>query len=406
MTPLARHSSPHGDRIAVERLDLTAFRNYPSLRLALAEPARPVALSGPNGAGKTNLLEALSYLAPGRGLRGARLADVACRSGEAPWAVAGIVHAPEGTHRIGTGLAPALHDDSEDEDEGAESAGAPSARRVVMLDGQKLKGSSALAGAVSVLWLTPRMDRLFQDGPSERRRFFDQLTAGLFPGHAAELAAYEKLMRQRLKLLTENAAFDEAWLAALEGRMAAHAVALAACRREMLDLLVAHLPFTRKGAFPLPKLALAGSVEALLDDRAALEAEEAFAKTLARQRSADRAQARTTEGPHRTDLLARHPDKDLAAGLCSTGEQKAMLIGIVLAGARLQRALKGRAPLLLLDEIAAHLDKTRRNVLFDELVALSAQAWMTGTAKSLFAPLAGAAAHFTVAAGSVRPEPL
>ena len=405
MTPLIRScaSSPH--RIAVERVDLTAFRNYASLRLALAEPGRPVVLSGPNGAGKTNLLEALSYLAPGRGLRGARLADVACRGAAAPWAVAGVVQCADGAHRIGTGLSEGLDDPSEDEDEATENGAAPS-RRVVMLDGLKLKGSSALAASVSVLWLTPRMDRLFQDGPSERRRFFDQLTAGLFPEHAAELAAYEKLMRQRLKVLTGSAPVDPAWCAALEGRMAAHGVAVAARRREMLDLLVAHLPFARKGAFPLPKLRLHGTLETLLESRSALEAEEAFAALLERQREADRALGRTLEGPHRSDLEARHPGKDLPAGHCSSGEQKAMLIGVVLAGVRLQRALKGRAPLLLLDEIAAHLDDARRAVLFDELVALGAQAWMTGTAKHLFAPLKGAATHFTVAASAVAPDPL
>jgi len=402
---MARSTISPFERIAVERIDLTAFRNYASLRIALAEPARPVVLSGPNGAGKTNLLEALSYLAPGRGLRGARLADVTRRGEAARWGVSGLVHCADGAHRIGTGLDAALGDDSEDEDEAGEGTSAV-ARRVVMMDGQKLKGSSALAATVSVLWLTPRMDRLFQEGPSERRRFFDQLTAGLFPEHAGELAAYEKLMRQRLKLLTENGVPDEAWLSALEGRMAAHGVAVAARRREMLDLLVAHLPFARKGAFPLPSLALNGALETLFDECSALEVEETFAETLARQRAADRALRRTGEGPHRTDLLARHPEKDLPAPQCSSGEQKAMLIGILLAGARLPRARKGRAPLLLLDEIAAHLDEARRAVLFEELIALGAQAWMTGTAKSLFAPLSGAAAHFTVAAGCVRPDPL
>lgn len=394
-------------RIAVEQLDLTAFRNYSKLRLSLAKAGQLIVLSGPNGAGKTNLLEALSYLAPGRGLRSARLADVAHHGETGTWAVAGIVRCVDALHRIGTGLVKSLNGDWEDadEDEGADDSIIPT-RRLVLLDGQKLRSASALAPNVSVLWLTPRMDRLFQEGSSERRRFFDQLTTGLFAEHATELSSYEKLVRQRMKLLLDGNSYDATWLSALEGRIAAHAVALAARRREMLSLLVAHLPFTQKGSFPLPRLSLQGDLERALDTCSALEAEENFAKTLSEHRESDRRSQRTLVGPHRTDFLAIHPSKGLPANQCSSGEQKAMLIGILLAGARLQRSLKNRVPLLLLDEITAHLDEIRCEILYQELTALGAQTWMSGNSKASFSALKGEAVHFVVIDGNVTPEPL
>lgn len=404
---MASHSPALVPRIAVEQLDLTAFRNYSKLRLSLTKTGQLIALSGPNGAGKTNLLEALSYLAPGRGLRSARLVDVAHRGETGTWAVAGIVRCVDVLHRIGTGLVKTLNEVGEDTDE-SEEADDPilPARRLVLLDGQKLRSSSALASNVSVLWLTPRMDRLFQEGSSERRRFFDQLTTGLFPEHATELSAYEKLVRQRMKLLLDGSSFDTTWLSALEGRIAAHAVALAARRREMLSLLVAHLPFTQKGSFPLPHLSLQGDLEKSLDISSALEAEENFARTMSEHRESDRRSQRTFVGPHRTDFLAVHPSKNLPANQCSSGEQKAMLIGILLAGARLQRSLKNRVPLLLLDEITAHLDETRCQILYQELKALGAQTWMSGNSKASFVALRGEAVHFSVIDGNVTPEPL
>lgn len=384
--PMARNIETRMGSPAVARLDLTRFRNYPSLRLQVpASPSGMIVLTGPNGAGKTNLLEAISYLGPGRGLRAARLSAVACREAGGPWAVSGELSDNGKSFRVGTGLE------------------ADKARRTVMKDGEKLPGPAALAALVPLLWLTPRMDRLFQDGASERRRFFDQLAANLFPAHAGEVAAYEKLMRERLKLLTDPARrADEAWLSALEVRMAGHAVAVAATRVETLNLLVAHLPFARKSPFPLPELSLTGALEGKVGEMPALEAEEAFARTLRANRAADREAARTHEGPHRCDLEARHPKKNLPAAQCSTGEQKAMLIGIVLAAARLERTLTGRAPILLLDEIPAHLDEKRRAILFGELGHLAAQVWMSGTDPKLFAPLAGRAAFLAVRHGRIR----
>lgn len=383
---MARNIDTRTGSPAVARLDLTRFRNYPSLRLDVpASLSGMIVLTGPNGAGKTNLLEAISYLGPGRGLRAARLGDVACREQAGSWAVAGELSSNGGHIRIGTGLEP------------------DKTRRTVVKDGDKLAGPAALAGLVPLLWLTPRMDRLFQDGASERRRFFDQLAANLFPSHAAETGAYEKLMRERLRLLTDpGRRADEAWLSALEARMAGHAVAVAATRVEALNLLVAHLPFARKSPFPLPELSLTGALEETVSATPALEAEEAFAQTLRANRAADREAGRTHAGPHRSDLEARHSKKSLPAGECSTGEQKAMLIGIVLAAARLERTLAGRAPILLLDEIPAHLDEKRRAILFGELEHLAAQVWMTGTDPKLFAPLAGKAAFLAVRHGRIR----
>jgi len=253
-----------------------------------------------------------------------------------------------------------------------------------------------------VIWLTPRMDRLFQEGASERRRFFDQLVTGLFPEHASQISAYEKTMRERLRLLVDTASHgDEAWLAALERRMAEHATALAATRLEALQLLKAHLPFKKKSPFPIPVIGLEGEVEDLVANLPALEAEEKFAAVLKKARRVDGYSGRTTKGPHKTDLVAWHPVKSIPAGQCSTGEQKAMLIGIILGAVRLQTSLKGRAPILLLDELAAHLDEERREALFAEVANLGIQTWMTGTDATLFASLKGRATFLYVEAGTI-----
>lgn len=383
-------------RVAVTRLDLTQFRNYPSLRLTLpAGGPRLVVLTGENGAGKTNLLEAISYLGPGRGLRGARLTDITHNAGAGVWAVSGVVNSGDQTRQIGCGI------EYLNSSGGAVDAGR--ARRIIAVDGERLSGASQLAPLVSIIWLTPRMDRLFQEGASERRRFYDQLVTGLFPGHAGQISAFEKAMRERLRLLTKHSSGgDEAWLLALERRMAEAATAIAATRLEALDLLKTHLGFKHEGAFPTPVLSLEGEVEELAATLPALEAEEKYAGLLKQTRRADARSGRTTKGVHKTDLGVWHGQKSMPAAQCSTGEQKALLTGIILSSVRLQISLKGRAPILLLDEVAAHLDAARRDALFEEVSLLGVQTWLTGTDPALFAPLKGKATFLQVENGTIE----
>jgi DNA replication and repair protein RecF len=377
--------------VAVLRLDLTDFRCYETARLEV--DARPVVLTGPNGAGKTNLLEAVSFLAPGRGLRRARLAEIdrrpALMGGEAtpavarPWAVAARLATPDGLVAIGTGR------------DGTSETGD---RRLVRVDGQAVKGQAALAGYLNLVWLTPQMDRLFQEGAAPRRRFLDRLVFGYDPAHATRLGAYEQALRERAKLLRAGGA-DPQWLSVLEETLAREGVAVAAARREIADRLdqAAARP---AGAFPAPRLSLDGIVDGWLDAMPALAVEERLRAEFAAGRRLDAEIGGASVGPHRSDLKVTHAAKGAAAVDCSTGEQKALLIAIVLAHARLQADAKGAAPVLLLDEVAAHLDRTRRRALFDEIVALGSQAWLTGTDPELFAELAGRADFLTVATGS------
>ena len=384
---LAASGAPAG-RVGVRRLVLTDFRNYRQARLGLE--TAPVVLTGPNGAGKTNLLEALSFLAPGRGLRGARLAEVERRreggSEGAGWAVAATVDTPRGTVRFGTGRDATLGE-----------------RRIVHVDGEPAKTQAALAERLGIIWLTPAMDRLFSDGPGGRRRFLDRLVFGFDPAHAARVAAYEQALRERSRLLRDGPA-DPAWLAAVEGIMAKEGVAVAAARREVvrrLDRACAEA----EGPFPRARLSLAGTVEEWLDDAPALAAEERFAAALAAARHGDIAAGGAALGPHRSDLGVVHADKGIDAELASTGEQKALLISILLADARLLHRIRGEPPLLLLDEIAAHLDPFRRAALFEALARLDGQAWLAGTDAALFAPLRGSCQFLAVEDGTLASTP-
>ena len=383
--------------LALRRVVLADFRCY--RRAELAAPAAPVVLFGANGAGKTNLLEAISFLAPGRGLRRARLAEIERRraGSEAAgpgWAIFATLDTPDGERSIGTGRDP----DRAPEDE--------SDRRVVRIDGAAAKGQAALADLVHLLWLTPEMDRLFDGGRSERRRFLDRIVLGFVPDHARNLAGYEQAMRERNRLLKDGR-LDETWLGALEQSMAESGVAVAAARRQVVGRL-AIAAEAALGPFPIPDLALAGDTEAELADTPALAAEDALRRRLAEGRRADAEAGRALAGPHRSDLVVHHRAKAMPAALCSTGEQKALLVALILAAARLLKLQRGAAPLLLLDEIAAHLDAQRRAALFDEIEALGAQAWMTGTEAELFAALGGRAAFVNVADGTLRtaPQPL
>jgi DNA replication and repair protein RecF len=369
----------------VIRLVLTDFRNYRSARLDL--DAGPVVLTGPNGAGKTNLLEAVSFLSPGRGLRRARLGEIdrqdrAEPAGNSGWAVATTVATGRGRVRIGTGREP----------EGGE-------RRVVRIDGEPARNQAALAECLGVLWLTPQMDRLFVEGPGARRRFLDRLVLGLDPAHASRVAAYEQAMRERARLLRDGPS-DPVWLAALEEVMAQQGVAVAAGRRDTVERLD-QVCAAAEGPFPRARLNLAGAVEDWLGTMPALEAEEKFKAALAENRNADGAAGGAVLGPHRSDLAVSYADKGIAAENASTGEQKALLIAIVLAQAALQRASRGEPPLLLLDEVAAHLDAARRAALFEALAGLESQTWITGTDAALFAPLQGHARFLSVADGTL-----
>lgn len=374
--------------MAVRRLDLQDFRNYGRLRLEVG--AAPVVLTGPNGAGKTNLLEALSLLVPGRGLRRARLADLSRRSDAdtaSGWAVAARIDGPAGPLDIGTGLI-------RDNDAAAE-------RRQVRIGGETAAGASALADVLDAVWLTPAMDGLFLDAPSARRRFLDRLVFGGDPAHARRVAGYERILRDRSRLLADRTA-DPAWLAALEGTMAELGVAVAAARLEAVDRLTAAMAHAR-GPFPQAELAVDGLAEGWLREMPATAVEDRFRDRLAANRVHDAEAGGAGEGPHRSDLAVRHAGRGEAAARCSTGEQKALLIAITLASSRLSALRRGAAPLLLLDEIVAHLDAARRRALFDEIDGLGAQAWLAGTEPSLFAELKGRAQFLAVCDGAVAP---
>ncbi len=378
-------------RLAVRRLTLTDFRCY--ARLRLDTDSRPVVLTGPNGAGKTNLLEALSFLTPGRGMRRATLGEVARKNvpsgaedhNSVPWGVAAVLDGPGGVVEIGTGRE------------------AGSERRAIRIDGQAAKAQD-LAPIASALWLTPAMDRLFIEGASGRRRFLDRLVFGQEDGHAAQASAYEHAMRERTRLLKAAAQGgrrpDPAWMGALEDAMARHGAAMAAARVRAVARL-GDACAQGLGPFPAARLRLLGEVEDWAATLAADEVEERLRGALRAARSRDEAAGAATFGPHRSDLEVRHAAKDLPAGQCSTGEQKAVLVSMVLAQARVRTGLTGLAPLMLLDEVVAHLDKVRRAALFDELAGLTAQSWMTGTDEVLFDGFGDRAQFFRVADAAV-----
>ncbi len=340
----------------LSRLVLTDFRNHAE---AVLRPGRGfVVLTGDNGAGKTNVLEAASLLAPGRGLRRAPLSDMARQGGGGGFGVAATL---DGDVEIGTGT----------------QAAAPE-RRVVRINGATA-AATALAEWLTVLWLTPAMDRLFVEPASERRRFLDRLTLALRPDHAGHANRYDAAMRARNRLLAEEGPPDLSWLTALEAQMAEHGTAIDAARRETIAALSERLAEQPPGPFARAGIALEG-----WDGAATLAAD------LAAGRHRDAAAGRTLVGPHRADLVVTHLDKGQPAALCSTGEQKALLLGLVLAHAELTATRTGRAPVLLLDDVAAHLDPSRRAALFDRLAATGSQVWMTGTEPAPFDGIAQA----------------
>ena len=378
-----------GPRLAVTRLTLRNFRSYAEVEFSAS--ARPIVLAGPNGAGKTNLLDAISLLSPGRGLRGAKLAEHVRRgpsvSSDALWAVAANVARGGEIYEVGTGLTLGPN--------GGE-------RRQVKLNGAPAQNSTDLGELVQMLWLTPAMDRLFIEGVSGRRKFLDRLVLGFDANHARTSTRYETAMRERARLLKFGPR-DPAWLDGLEGEMAEAGIAMTISRAETVARLnLALAARGEAGAFPSAQLALDGETDLLLAEHGE-GALVALRERLARARIRDAEAGRTTFGPHLTDLSVRHTQKRTHARECSTGEQKALLISIVLADAwELAKAQDGHAPLLLLDEIAAHLDARRRAALFEEIVALGAQAWMTGTDPEIFAPMRANVDLFEVADSQPR----
>ncbi len=372
------------DRLHLTRLALTDFRNYAALTWRPA--ARISVITGPNGSGKTNLLEAVSMLVPGRGLRNARLAELARQGGAGRWAVAAQLGA--NAVAIGTGTAP----------EG------PTDRRVFRLDGQAPRSQADIAARIAAVWLTPQMDRLFQEGASGRRRFLDRLVWALEPGHAREIAAHDTAMAQRNRLLSQGDA-DPAWLAGLEDSMVRHAVAAGANRRALVARLNAALADGAAGAFPAARLTLLDPIAARLEAEPALAVEDWLRAAMADARAGDALARSAGLGAHRADMALSDAATGLAAAQASTGQQKALLVGTILGHAALMTEARGAPPILLLDEPAVHLDPARRASLLAALVALPAQVLLTGTDSEVFAPLHGLAEGLRTGGNLLLPDP-
>lgn len=371
------------NKVSLSRVKLTDFRNYAAAALALDE--RHVVLTGDNGSGKTNLLEAVSFLSPGRGLRRAVLSDVTRVGAEATgFSIFADVEGMDGEVAIGTGV---------------EGDGEVVSRRL-RLNGTPVKSVDELTDHLRVLWLTPAMDGLFTGSSSDRRRFLDRLVLSLDPGHGRRASDFEKAMRGRNRLLSEGR-FDPVWLDGIEKQMAELGISMAVARYEMLGLLKTLIE-GRAGnaAFPSAALSLAGFMDDRLN-RPAVDLEDEYGLMLREGRYRDAAAGRTLDGPHRVDLFVRHAEKGMEAERCSTGEQKALLVGLVLAHAQLTANMTGYAPVLLLDEIAAHLDEGRRAALFDLIHALGGQSFMTGTDAAMFSALGERAQFFNVSHGSI-----
>ncbi len=370
----------------LRRLTLTNFRNYRAASLEVA--AKAIVRVGPNGAGKTNLIEAISFLAPGRGLRRATVDEVAFSEGDGSWAVAAEIEGALGLATLGTGVEAGV-------DDGA------TAQRKCRIDREPVASAAAFADHLRVVWLTPAMDALFVGAPSERRRFLDRLVLAVDAEHGGRVNALERSLRSRNRLLEEPRP-DSHWLDAVEHETAELAVAVAGLRVETVRRLEKALKARAGSAFPPADIALDGWMEQLMPTHPAAEIEERYRAVLRDNRSRDAAAGRTLDGPHLTDLKVGYAAKAIAAADASTGEQKALLIGLVLAHSKLIAEMTGHAPILLLDEVVAHLDPSRRDALHGELDALGTQVWMTGADPALFVEVADDAAIVEVNAGELN----
>ena len=374
----------------IQRLTLTNFRSYHAAQILL-DRTGPVVLTGANGTGKTNLIEAISLLAPGRGLRRATMEELAFSEGDGAWAVSAEIEGMLGLATLGTGIDP--------------SAGEESAPiRKCRIDRETAGSATAFADHLRVVWLTPAMDPLFNGPASERRRFLDRLVLAVDAQHSSRVAALERSLRSRNRLL-EGAPSDSHWLDAVEHETAEVAVAVAAARAETVKRLSAALVVSRRETpgFPQAEIALQGWMEQLLPDHSATEIEDRYRALLKENRARDAAAGRTLDGPHLSDLAISHAGKNIPAAEASTGEQKALLIRLVLAHAGLIKQMTNFAPLLLLDEVVAHLDPSRRAALYDALSSLGAQVWMTGADPAAFGDIIGRAILFVVRNGNVEP---
>ncbi|MDE1971811.1 MAG: DNA replication/repair protein RecF [Hyphomicrobiales bacterium] len=369
----------------IRRLTLSNFRNYRAA--TLDADGWPIVLVGPNGAGKTNLIEAISFLAPGRGLRRAAPGEVAFHEGDGSWAVAAEIEGALGLATLGTGIERVAED---------ETLG-----RQCRIDRETVTSAAAFADHLRVVWLVPAMDTLFAGAPSERRRFLDRLALAVDAEHAGRVNALDRALRGRNRLLSEPAP-DRHWLDAIEHETAELAVAVAAVRAEAVSRLAAVLASRKDSNFPPAEIAIEGWMEKLLPAHPAVEVEERYRGVLRDNRSRDAAAGRTLDGPHLTDLAVVYARKGIAAADASTGEQKALLIGLVLAQARLITEMSGSTPVLLLDEVVAHLDPSRRAALHAELATLGAQVWMTGADPAQFAEVARDVAMFEVNSGRLQ----
>jgi DNA replication and repair protein RecF len=372
----------------IRKLTLSNFRNYHAAALEVG--GETIVLVGPNGAGKTNLIEAISFLAPGRGLRRATLDEVAFSEGDGAWAVAAEIEGALGLATLGTGVERPAED------------GAATARKF-RIDREPVGSAAAFADHLRVIWLVPAMDSLFVGAPSERRRFLDRLALAVDAEHGSRINALERALRSRNRLL-EDARPDAHWLDAVEHETAELAVAVAGLRVETVRRLDAVLASRRDAAFPRGEIALDGWIEQLVPAHPAGEIEERYRAVLRDYRARDAAAGRTLDGPHLTDFAVTYAAKGIAAADASTGEQKALLIGLILAQARLVAAMTSLPPVLLLDEVVAHLDPARRDALRVELAALGAQAWLTGADPALFAEFAANAIFIEVNAGQLKQQ--
>jgi len=373
----------------IRRLTLTNFRSYHAAQVRI-DRAGPVVLTGANGAGKTNLIEALSLLAPGRGLRRATMEELAFSEGDGAWAISAEIEGMLGLATLGTGIGPAAGEES-------------TLTRKCRIDRESIGSATAFADHLRIVWLTPAMDPLFNGPASERRRFLDRLVLAVDAQHSSRVAALERSLRSRNRLL-EDSPGDTHWLDAVEHETAEVAVAVAAGRAETAKRLSAALEASRDTAreFPQAQISLQGWMEQLLPGHSAVEIEDRYRALLKDNRARDAAAGRTLDGPHLSDLVVSHTGKNIPAADASTGEQKALLIRLVLAHAGLIKQMTGFAPLLLLDEVVAHLDPSRRASLYDALSGLGAQVWMTGADPAAFGDIVGRAQVFLIRSGAVE----